>query len=164
VKVEIVRLGPGGTINIEGLPPLMYACCIASPTICSVMATCDAPATAAKASPAATGRPAVTVPGATAALGLLLLSVARPSQWAKPSVVLAAGPVSLPSFLASREQKMLSMSDFRTFEASAIWCAISLPLPAASASSCDPDTVASLSDICVTLFLRTVGWDGPLLS
>ena len=33
------------------------------------------------------------------------------------------------------------MSDFNTFDAMTIWCAISDPLPAASLSSCEPEIV-----------------------
>ena len=56
------------------------------------------------------------------------------------------------------------MSLFSTLAASAIWWAISEPLPAASASSCEPDTVASRSLIWVTLLRRMVGCEGPLAS
>ena len=52
---------------------------------------------AAKASVEATGRPVTMVPGATAAATVEFLSTARPSQCEKASVVLAVGPVSLPS-------------------------------------------------------------------
>ena len=65
----------------------MEESCIASPSMASVMLTCDPAATAGKASVAATGRAVTTVPGATAAATFEFLSVARPSQWENASVV-----------------------------------------------------------------------------
>ena len=46
---------------------------------------------------------------------------------------------------------MLSTSLFSAFDLMAIWCAISLFLPAASDASCEAETVASRFEICVRL-------------